>query len=152
MVIFLLSSIMDAIPEALVSEEACAAVLAWGCICFLPLRNWWRTLTKQTKAKIPLILSAIIGTSDTGLDWAVLIGWYEEGLWKIATAMILLIIIAGSFFAYIVASDLDINHLPIVLLLTCLGLGNIVLAFLLVRQSPIDPETYYVCLKDPFWK
>jgi len=134
---------MDAIPEALVSEEACAAVLAWGCICFLPLRNWWRSLTKQTKAKIPLILSAIIGTSDTGLDWAVLIGWYEEGLWKIATAMILLIIISGSVFAVEFLRQ-DYDHLPILIVLTCLGFGNVVLAFMLVRQSPLDQDTYYV--------
>ena len=134
---------MDAIPEVLMSEETCAGVLAWGCICFLPLRNWWRSLTKETKAKIPLILSVIIGTSDTGLDWVVLIGWYEEGLWKIATAMILLIIIAGSFFA-ILLSEADYDHLPILIVLTCLGFGNVVLAFMLVRQSPLNLGTYYV--------
>ena len=151
---------MDVITETLVSEESCAAVLAWGCICFLPIRTWWRSLSKETKAKIPLILSTIIGTSDTGLDWVVLIGWYEEGLWKIATAMILIIIISGSFFAWFM---LEINETRLsndgfiqkfLCVLSCFGLGNIILGFLLVRQSPINTKDFYVnnSLKNSFCK
>ena len=153
MVIFHLEFLkMDAIPETLMSEELCGGLVACGLVCFLPLRNWWRSLKAETRAKIPLVISVIVALSDTGLDWYVLVGWYEKGLSRIATALLLLILIQAAFFALNLVVVMDAFedysrvHSFVFILLTCFGLGNILLAFMVVRQSPPDADLYYVSM------
>ena len=89
---------MDIVSEAAISEEVCGGLLGCGAVFFFPLCNWWRSLGPQTKAKIPLVISSIIATSDIGLDYYVLVDWYGQGLSKIATALLFCILVSGTKF------------------------------------------------------
>ena len=140
---------MDVVPEVMMSEEVCGGVFAFALICFLPVRNWWKSLKPETKVKIPLLISTLVGTGDTGLDWFVLFNWYDEGLSKMASALLLCIFISGSVFAFF-TFDIDIfreSHIifhALIIFLSCLGMGNIVLAILVISQPQPDGESYYV--------
>ena len=140
---------MDVVPEVMMSEEVCGGVFAFALVCFLPIRNWWRGLKTQTKVKIPLLVSTIVGTGDTGLDWFVLSKWYGEGLSKMASALLLCIFISGSVFAlFTFENDLfgrSHNLLRVfIIFLSCLGMGNIVLAIVVISQPEPNEEAYYV--------
>ena len=106
LLLFFLS--MDLATEAMMAEEVWCCGLSTVLVCAWPLYNWWQSLSAWNKAKILLCASTIVGITDTGLDWYVLIGWYSEGYWKIATALLLVILISGSLFAFMSRNIL--NH------------------------------------------
>ena len=143
---------MDVVPEVMMSEEVCGGVFAFALICFLPVRNWWKSLKPETKVKIPLLISTLVGTGDTGLDWFVLSNWYDEGLSKMASALLLCIFISGSVFAFFTFIPFEIgffreSHILLqafIIFLSCLGMGNIVLAILVISQPQPDGKSYYV--------
>ena len=122
---------MDVVPEVMMSEEVCGGVFAFAFVCFLPIRNWWRGLKPQTKVKIPLLISTLVGTGDTGLDWFVLSKWYGEGLSKMASALLICIVISGSAFAFqhavsdpmaMLFSEYHILLRPVIIFLSCIGM------------------------------
>ena len=143
---------MDVVPEVMISEEVCGGVFAFAFICFLPVRNWWNSLKPETKVKIPLLISTLVGTGDTGLDWFVLSKWYDEGLSKMASALLMCIFISGSVFALFtfgffgidVFGEYDVLPRALILFLSCLGMGNIVLAIVVITQPQPNGESYYV--------
>ena len=139
---------MDVVPEVMMSEEVCGGVFAFALICFLPVRNWWKSLKPETKVKIPLLISTLVGTGDTGLDWFVLSNWYDEGLSKMASALLLCIFISGSVFAWFTFGVSEIHlwslNQPFIIFVSCLGMGNIVLAILVISQPEPDRGSYYV--------
>ena len=139
---------MDVVPEVMMSEEVCGGVFAFAFICFLPVRNWWRSLKPETKVKIPLLISTLVGTGDTGLDWFVLSNWYDEGLSKMASALLLCIFISGSVFTFLVFGGVfGESHTILqafIIFLSCLGMGNIVLALVVISQPQPDADSYYV--------
>ena len=142
---------MDVVPEVMMSEEVCGGVFAFALMCFLPVQNWWKSLKPETKVKIPLLVSTLVGTGDTGLDWFVLSNWYEEGLSKMASALLLCIFISGSVFALFtfglfedVFRNYDVLPRALILFLSCLGMGNIVLAIVIITQPQPDGGSFYV--------
>ena len=140
---------MDVVPEVVMSEEVCGGVFAFALVCFLPLRNWWRSLKPETKVKIPLFISTLVGTGDTGLDWFVLSKWYGEGLSKMASALLGCIFISGSIFAvFLTTLDIFDDHhsllLALIIFSSCIGLGNIVLALVVINQPHPDEQAYFV--------
>ena len=138
---------MDVVPEVMMSEEVCGGVFAFALVCFLPVRNWWKSLKPETKVKIPLLISTLVGTGDTGLDWFVLSNWYDEGLSKMASALLLCIFISGSVLAFFVLGVFQESHTILqafIIFLSCLGMGNIVLAIVVISQPQPDKHSYYV--------
>ena len=138
---------MDVVPEVMMSEEVCGGVFAFALICFLPLRNWWKSLKPETKVKIPLLISTLVGTGDTGLDWFVLLNWYDEGLSKMASALLFCIFISGSIFALFTFDLFQEYHILLrtfIIFLSCLGMGNIVLAIVVISQPQINGTSYFV--------
>ena len=144
---------MDVVPEVMMSEEVCGGVFAFALMCFLPVQNWWKSLKPETKVKIPLLVSTLVGTGDTGLDWFVLSKWYDEGLSKMASALLLCIVISGSVLALFTCaaspkmyseSDLFRKSKNIIIFLSFLGMGNIVVAILFISQPQPDGGLYYV--------
>ena len=88
-----------------------------------------------------------MGTGDTGLDWFVITKWFDEGLSKMASALLLCILISAilqeiSFLSY---QEFFYDHIllgALIIFLSCLGMGNIVLAILVINQPRPDKRAY----------
>jgi len=140
------------------SNEEVGGVMG-GCM-FLPARNLCRSLHPVTKALIKVGMSTIVGTLDTGFDWAVLIDWYSKGdSWLLASSLLGSILMSGVLFTICALFELFGGEIPdeidvqpseqlrrwkhVLLLPFLLGFGNIIVSSMVIFPEEIDLGLYY---------